>query len=275
MKSVKFEDIKGRTNHVELRGNLTADPVVKTLGNSTLVELRLASSRPVEIRGEKSEEVLFVDIEYRGKDAEAAAQFLKKGTPIFIEGALKQDRWEKGDQKFSKVKVVGFELSEVLFPPKQGEAPRIPTGFPKTVTFEALKEAKKNSNSLTLKGNLCADAETRVAPTGTAITSFRLAVNRKFKTAAGEAREEVSYFNVTQMGEKAREIAGLQKGAPVFIEGKLNLDEWQTKGPEPKNRSEVNIRAFEVANVAPSQRQARGENAGAEEGVEEGGNVPY
>jgi single-strand DNA-binding protein len=59
--------------------------------------------------GEKREEVTFVDVTFWGRTAEVAAEYLKKGRPVFIEGRLQLDTWDdkQTGQKRSKLKVMG------------------------------------------------------------------------------------------------------------------------------------------------------------------------
>jgi single-strand DNA-binding protein len=63
-------------------------------------------------RGEKWEtEATFVDVTLWARQAEVAAEYLKKGSPVFIEGRLKLDRWEgDGGAKRSKLKVIGERM---------------------------------------------------------------------------------------------------------------------------------------------------------------------
>ena len=60
--------------------------------------------------GEWIDEVSYVDITLWGRTAEVAAEYLTKGSPVFIEGRLKQDSWEKDGKKNYKLKVVGERL---------------------------------------------------------------------------------------------------------------------------------------------------------------------
>jgi single-strand DNA-binding protein len=86
-------------------------------------------------------------------------------------------------------------------------------------------------NKVMLIGNLTRDPEVRYTPKGTAVTDIGLAVNRVFSAAdGGEKREETTFVDVTLWGRQA-ELAGqyLQKGRPVFIEGRLQLDSWEDK----------------------------------------------
>ena len=85
-------------------------------------------------------------------------------------------------------------------------------------------------NKVMLLGNLTHDPEIRYTPKGTAVTDLGMAVNRVRTGDNGERIEEVTYVDVTLWGRQA-ELAGqyLGKGRPVFIEGRLQLDQWDDK----------------------------------------------
>jgi single-strand DNA-binding protein len=101
-------------NKVMLIGNLTRDPELKyTPKGMAIAQLGLAVNRVWSNEaGEKQEEVTFIDVEMFGRKAEVAAEYLKKGRPVFIEGRLKLDSWDDKatGQKRSKLKVVGESL---------------------------------------------------------------------------------------------------------------------------------------------------------------------
>lgn len=98
----------GSYNKVLLMGNLTRDVELRhTSGNQAVANVGIAVNRRWRTpEGEQREEVTFVDCEAWGKTAENMSKFFSKGRPIFIEGRLKLDQWEKEGQKFSKLKVV-------------------------------------------------------------------------------------------------------------------------------------------------------------------------
>lgn len=94
-------------NKVFLMGNLTRDVELRAAGSSQVAKIGLAVNRNWTGQdGQKHEEVTFVDCEAWGKTAEVMAKYLAKGRPVFIEGRLKLDQWEKDGQKHSKLKVV-------------------------------------------------------------------------------------------------------------------------------------------------------------------------
>jgi single-strand DNA-binding protein len=96
-------------------------------------------------------------------------------------------------------------------------------------------------NKVMLMGNLTRDPELRVTPKGTPICQFGLAINRTFKLESGETREEVTFVDVEAWGKQGETIAKyLTKGKPMFVEGRLKLDQWEDKGSGEK-RSKLKI----------------------------------
>ena len=82
-------------------GNLTRDPEVRyTPKGIAVAEIGLASNRTWRTEsGEQKEEVCFITVIAWGKQAESVGKYLKKGDPIFVEGRLKFESWEKNGEK--------------------------------------------------------------------------------------------------------------------------------------------------------------------------------
>ncbi len=103
-------------NKVILIGNLTRDPELRyTPKGMAIAKLGLAVNRTWRTEtGESKEEVTFIDLDAFGRQAETLAQYMKKGSPIMIEGRLKLDQWDdkQTGQKRSKMGVVveGFQF---------------------------------------------------------------------------------------------------------------------------------------------------------------------
>lgn len=96
-------------NKVFLMGSLTFDPELRRTPSGTAVsELRMVTSRTWMSReGERREEKLFIDVTVWDRQAENCCQYLHKGSPIHVEGALKMDTWEDKStgEKRSKIRV--------------------------------------------------------------------------------------------------------------------------------------------------------------------------
>lgn len=95
-------------------------------------------------------------------------------------------------------------------------------------------------NRVILLGNVTRDLELRYTPSGTAVTDIGLAVNDRWKNAAGEWIEEVTFVDVTLWARTA-EVASeyLSKGSPVLIEGRLKLDSWETNDGQKRSKLKV------------------------------------
>ncbi|MFA6378718.1 MAG: single-stranded DNA-binding protein [Candidatus Omnitrophota bacterium] len=96
-------------NKVLLIGNLTKDPELRYTPNGiAVVNLRIAVNRRFRDRasGELKEDTCFITVTAWDKQAEACNQYLKKGSPIFVEGTLQSRSWETTDhQKRSTIEV--------------------------------------------------------------------------------------------------------------------------------------------------------------------------
>ena len=85
-------------------------------------------------------------------------------------------------------------------------------------------------NKVMLMGNLTRDPQMRYLPNQTAVADFGLACNRRWRTPAGEDKEEVLFVDCTAWGKQAETINQYcQKGKPIFIEGRLKYDTWEDK----------------------------------------------
>ncbi|HNX26158.1 MAG TPA: single-stranded DNA-binding protein [Phycisphaerae bacterium] len=86
-------------NKVILMGNLTRDPQLSYLPSQTpVVEVGLAVNRRFRTNdGQQREDTCFIDCRAMGKQAETINQYLRKGSPILIEGRLEFDQWEAQD----------------------------------------------------------------------------------------------------------------------------------------------------------------------------------
>lgn len=95
-------------------------------------------------------------------------------------------------------------------------------------------------NRVFLMGNLTRDPELRYVPSGTAVTTFTIAVNRVYVNQAGEKKEEVCFMRVVVWGRRA-EVCGeyLFKGSPVFVEGRLQSRSWEDQNGQKRSTVEV------------------------------------
>lgn len=85
-------------------------------------------------------------------------------------------------------------------------------------------------NRVLLMGNLTRDPELRYLPSNTPVVGFGLAMNRRWRSAEGEQREETTFVDCSAFGRTAELINQfMNKGRPIFIEGRLRLEQWQDR----------------------------------------------
>jgi len=102
-------------NKVLLIGNLTKDPELRYTPQGTAVlNLRMAINRRFRDKaGEQKEEVCYVTVVVWDKQAETCNQYLRKGSPVFIEGRLQSRSWE--DNSGQKRNVIEVRAERVQF----------------------------------------------------------------------------------------------------------------------------------------------------------------
>jgi len=100
-------------NKVFLMGNLTRDPELRYTPNGAAVtSFTIAMNRVYKLpSGEKKEEVSFIRVVSWGRQAETCNEFLKKGSPVFVEGRLQSRSWDGPDgQKRHATEVVALNI---------------------------------------------------------------------------------------------------------------------------------------------------------------------
>jgi single-strand DNA-binding protein len=91
-----------------------------------------------------------------------------------------------------------------------------------------------------LIGNLGADPEMRFTANGSAVTNFRLAVGRTYRTAEGERRDETEWFSVVTWNKLAEQVGQhMRKGRKVYVEGRLATRSWDGQDGQKHYRTEV------------------------------------
>jgi single-strand DNA-binding protein len=103
-------------------------------------------------------------------------------------------------------------------------------------------------NQVILIGNLTRDPQLRYLPSQTAVVDFGLACNRKWKGSNGEDREEVLFVDCSAFARQAEVINEYcRKGRPLFIEGRLKLDQWEDKqGGGKRSKLTVVVENFQL-----------------------------
>lgn len=133
-------------------------------------------------------------------------------------------------------------------------------------------------NRVIIMGNLTRDPELRHTPSGAAVCDLRVAVNESYRSKDGERVERPLYVDVVVWNQQAETCNQyLAKGSPIFVEGRLQYDEWKT--PQGETRSKLRIIANRVQFMSSGQHAAANAERqhGAEHAPEEpaAGAVPH
>ncbi|MAY74751.1 MAG: single-stranded DNA-binding protein [Phycisphaerae bacterium] len=101
-------------------------------------------------------------------------------------------------------------------------------------------------NKVLLMGNLTRDPELKHTSGNQAVANIGLAVNRRYRTQSGENREEVTFVDCEAWGRTAEVMSQyLAKGRPVFIEGRLKLDQWEGRDGSKQSKLRVVVESFQ------------------------------
>ena len=128
--------------------------------------------------------------------------------------------------------------------------------------------ASRGLNKVLLIGNLGADPEMRYTPSGKAVTTFRIAVNRTRRDqASGEQQKDTQWFNIVAWEQLAEFCTRyLAKGRSVYVEGRLQTRSWDAPDGAKRYMTEVVAQEIILLDRAPAGApEAGGPAAGPEE----------
>ena len=128
-------------------------------------------------------------------------------------------------------------------------------------------------NRVFLIGNLTRDPEVRYTPKGTAVGDLSVAVNTSVRGQDGQVKEETCFVDIVAWGrqaETAKEF--LHRGSPVFVEGRLQFEQWETR--EGEKRSRLRVRAERIQFLGRGGRSAENPPSGEEQGRHREGGEP-
>ena len=110
-----------------------------------------------------------------------------------------------------------------------------------------------NLNKVFLMGNLTRDVELRSTPSGQQVAKVGLAINRVWTGQDGEKREDTTFVDCEAWGKTGETMAKyLSKGRPVFIEGRLKLDQWEDKeSGQKRSKMGVVVESFQFIDSRP------------------------
>lgn len=108
-------------------------------------------------------------------------------------------------------------------------------------------------NRVQLIGRLGKDPEQRFTPKGSTVTNFTIAVNRSWRNAEGEAKEETEWFNIEvwgKLGDFCQRY--FKKGRLVYLEGRLHTNRYEQAG-ETHYFTKVIARQVQILDRKPDE----------------------
>jgi single-strand DNA-binding protein len=95
-------------------------------------------------------------------------------------------------------------------------------------------------NKVILVGNLGRDAELRYTPGGAAVSKFSVATTEVWNDKSGQRQERTEWHNIDLWGKQAESLSGyLVKGKQVYVEGRLQTDEYTDKDGNKRKTTRV------------------------------------
>jgi single-strand DNA-binding protein len=123
-----------------------------------------------------------------------------------------------------------------------------------------------NLNKVMLMGNLTREPQLSYLPSQTAVVALGLAVNRTWKSADGEKKQEVCFIDCVAFGKSAETLNKyLSKGQLIFVEGRLSFESWKDKDSgKRRTKHRVIVEKFQFLPSGNNQQQSQGGGANPE-----------
>jgi single-strand DNA-binding protein len=117
----------------------------------------------------------------------------------------------------------------------------------------------RSLNKVMLIGNLGRDPELKALASGSHVTTFTMATNRRWKGKDGEMQEETQWHNIVAWAQRAEFIATyLKKGSKIYVEGRLTHRSWEDPNGQKHYATEVVVEDFVTLDQAPEGAKGAG-----------------
>lgn len=112
-------------------------------------------------------------------------------------------------------------------------------------------------NKVMIIGRLGRDPEMRYTPNGSAVTSFSVAVSRRWNSSEGQQQEETEWFNVVTWNKLAEVCnQSLTKGRSVYVEGRLRSRSWDGQDGQKHYRTELIAQTVQFLDSKPRPQES-------------------
>ncbi len=134
-----------------------------------------------------------------------------------------------------------------------------------------------NFNRVILIGNLTRDPQLSYLPSQTPVVESGIAVNRRWKSKEGEKKEETCFVDWRAYGKQAETLNKyVKKGDPILLEGRLQLDTWESKDGQKRSKHRVIVENFQFLGSSENKEQSSaGAAPAAEPEPEPADDIPF
>ena len=130
-------------------------------------------------------------------------------------------------------------------------------------------------NKVILLGHLTRDPEVRYTANGTAVATFGLAVNHRYRQGE-ELKEETCFVDCVTFGRQAETVGEyLQKGRPALVEGRLRWQAWETDEGQRRSKHEVLAERVQFLSSPASVRQGGRDTAEMPDPSPDADDIPF
>ena len=205
-------------NNMTIAGNLTADPQINETHTGVAVcNVTIATNEYyTKNDGSKGENVNFIDVSLFDKQAQTASKYLKKGSPILVQGNIKSEQWEnENGEKRSRIRVRGARFQF------------LPTSA--------------NLNTGSIIGNVTRDPEIKTFDNGK-VASMGIAINETYLNSDGEKTSVAQFIECEAWGKNADNIEQfIGKGDLLLLSGSLKSETWKNEQDETRSRTKFRV----------------------------------
>lgn len=229
-------------NHALLVGTLVRDPDLRyTPAGLAVLRLDLAGDDHLhDEEGTVRARPWYQRATVFGTQAERVVDHVRGGTPVMVDGHLEQRTFQGEDGETRRtLDVVGRRIEILGLGGRDGE-----DAF--AVDARDQPRLRDAVNAIRLLGNLTRDAEVRRTEGGHLLARFAVAVNER----RGE-ESKAHFVEILAWRDLARACEALDKGAPVYVEGRLVTDGWTDDEGRRRWTSRVEARRLEVIKGLP------------------------
>ena len=116
-------------------------------------------------------------------------------------------------------------------------------------------------NKVILIGNLTADPELKQTPNGVSVTSFSIAVQRRFANRNDAQAQTADFINIVAWRQQAEFICRFfKKGRPILIEGALQSRSWTANDGTKRYATEVIVDQANFVDSKPEGSASAGQS---------------